>query len=308
MSFSGIKSREELNLLWGKDVYTGSSVTAARRVCGNLECAGGWAAPWRSRSRPIFEGQWGCSGRCVQTMVRAAVQRETHDMAAASDNEPHRHRIPLGLVMLAQGWITHPQLQKALETQRASGTGRIGDWLVQECGLGAEHIARGLSVQWNCPVLDTGGFSASTMVLAMPRLFVEEFGGLPLKVVGNRMMYLAFEDRLEASVALALERMSDLKVQSGLLEGSQFRDTRAQLLSCQGVPLKQEALSGRDALVARVTSVLDQKLPVEARLVRVHHRYWLRLWLESGTLGKAGRMPVSGEDMADYVFTIGAQS
>ena len=31
--------------------------------------------------------------------------------------------------MLAQGWITHPQLQKALELQRANGTGRIGDWL-----------------------------------------------------------------------------------------------------------------------------------------------------------------------------------
>ena len=45
--------------------------------------------------------------------------------------------------MLAQGWITHPQLQKALEAQRENGTGRIGDWLISECGLEAEQITRG---------------------------------------------------------------------------------------------------------------------------------------------------------------------
>ena len=53
---------------------------------------------------------------------------------------PHRHRVPLGLLMLAQGWITHPQLQKALAAQRESGTGRIGEWLMSECGVEAEQI------------------------------------------------------------------------------------------------------------------------------------------------------------------------
>jgi CheY-like chemotaxis protein len=169
-------------------------------------------------------------------------------------------------------------------------------------------IVLDLSLQWNCPVLDTRGFSASAMALGMPRLFVEEFGALPLRVAGNRMMYVAFEDRLDASVALALERMSDLKVQSGLLEVSQFRGACTQLLGSQGVTLKQETLNGRDALMARIASVLDQKLPLEARLVRVHQYYWLRLWLESGATGRSGRLPVGGEDMVDYVFTVSTQS
>ena len=73
---------------------------------------------------------------------------------------PHRHRVPLGLVLLAQGWITHPQLQTALEAQRASGQGRIGDWLTQSCGLPEERITRGLGVQWSCPVLGTDGIFA----------------------------------------------------------------------------------------------------------------------------------------------------
>src|ERR1700742_1737025 len=44
-----------------------------RTLCGNLECANGWTKPWRNRSRPIFEDQWGCSGRCVLAMARAAI-------------------------------------------------------------------------------------------------------------------------------------------------------------------------------------------------------------------------------------------
>ena len=47
-----------------------------RRLCGNEECTSGWTMPWRNRRRPIFEAQWGCSGRCVLAMVRAAVRRE----------------------------------------------------------------------------------------------------------------------------------------------------------------------------------------------------------------------------------------
>jgi hypothetical protein len=38
----------------------------------------------------------------------------------------------------------------------------------------------------------------------------------------------------------------------------------------------------------------------------LHQYYWLRIWLESGSLGKAGSLPVTGEDVMDYVFTIAA--
>ena len=45
--------------------------------------------------------------------------------------ETHRHRVPLGLVMIEQGWITAAQLRGALEAQRASAAGRLGHWLVR---------------------------------------------------------------------------------------------------------------------------------------------------------------------------------
>jgi hypothetical protein len=281
-------------------------VQAQRRLCGNVDCASGWTMPWRSRRRPIFEEQWGCSGRCVLAMVRDALRREMRDGMAATA-VPHRHRVPLGLLMLAQGWITHPQLRQALEAQRQNGTGRIGEWLIVECGLEAEQITRGLSMQWNCPVLSVDGFSPDAMALVMPGILVEKLGVLPLRIAGGRILYLAFEDRLDASASLALEQMSGLKVESGVLNEVQLRAARSRLLECEPVKTKFEVSSDLDTLAGRITAILEQKQPIASRLVRLHQYYWLRLWLESGSIGKLGKLPANGEDMCDYVFTIGTQ-
>jgi hypothetical protein len=308
-------------LAWGDDDYRPSNGsvglsglglspsltrTQQRKLCNSAACASGWTRPWRNRRRPIFEEQWGCSGRCVLAMVRAAVRREQGD-ERTSTLIPHRHRVPLGLMMLAQGWITHSQLQKALAAQRENGTGRIGEWLMSECGLEAGQIVRGLSMQWGCPVLSTEGFSPEAMTLVLPRVFVERFGLLPLRVAGSRILYLGFADRLDASAAFAVEQMTELKVESGVVEGEQFKSARERLLACDGVELKLEAAHDRDAMAARITAVLEQKQPIASRVVRLHEYYWLRIWLESGAIGRSGRLPATNEDVMDYVFTVGEQ-
>jgi hypothetical protein len=209
--------------------------------------------------------------------------------------------------MLAQGWITHPQLQKALAAQRENGTGRIGDWLISECGVEREQVVRGLSMQWGCPVLTVEGFSPEAMGLVMPKLFVERFGLLPLRVAGSRILYLGFADRLDASAAFAMEQMSELKIESGVLAEPQFEAARKRLLACDGVELKLEAATDKDAMAARITAILEHKQPLASRLVRLHQYYWLRMWLESGAIGKAGRLPSTGEDVVDHVFTVGSK-
>lgn len=308
-------------LLWAGDEYksatsqedglygTGlpaSLAHAHRRHCGNADCTSGWTMPWRSRRRPVFEDQWGCGGRCVLAMVRDALRREIGDGGAAAVKTPHRHRVPLGLLMLAQGWITHLQLRQALEAQRQNGRGRIGEWLVSECGLSTEQISRGLGMQWNCPVLGIEGFSPEAMALVMPGIFVEKFGLLPLRAAGGRILYLAFEDRLDASVALAVEQMTGIKVECGILNEVQFRVARTRLLQCDTVETKIEATSDADTLAGRITAILEQKQPLASRLVRLHKYYWLRLWLENGTTARSGKLPATREDMSDFVFTVGS--
>jgi hypothetical protein len=70
--------------------------------------------------------------------------------------------------------------------------------------------------------------------------------------------------------------------------------------------MKLEAAEDKDAMAARITAILEQKQPIASRLVRLHQYYWLRMWLESGALGRPGNLPVMSEDVKDHVFTLGA--
>jgi hypothetical protein len=279
----------------------------APKTCAAPDCAGGWSAPWKSRRRPIFEQEWGCGSRCLTKLVEAAVRRESGDGPRSDGEAPHRHRVPLGLVLLAQGWITHPQLQSALDAQRASGgRGRIGDWLAQGSGLGEERIARGLGVQWNCPVLSLEDYSPAAMALMMPKRFIAEFGLVPMRIAGSRLLYVAFEERMNAAAALGVERVCGLRVESGLLPRSQFDGARASILAADAVPVEMKPVADRDALSEAIVRVLEQHQPLAARLVRVHQYYWLRMWLESGALGNGSYAPSSADDVRDYLFLRGS--
>jgi hypothetical protein len=240
-------------------------------------------------------------------MVQAAVRRELGDAGKSTTWSPHRHRVPLGLMMLAQGWITQSQLQKALSAQREKGIGRIGEWLQSECGLESEQIMRGVSMQWGCPVLTTEGFSPESMSLVMPKVFIEKIGLLPLRVAGSRILYLGFSDRLDASAAFATEQMTELKVESGVVDAAQFETARGRLLACDGGDIRLETVEDKDTMTARITAILEQKQPIASRLVRVHQDYWLRLWLESGAIGRIDSLPATREDVVDYVFSSRAQ-
>ncbi len=282
-----------------------SMVDEGSRVCGAEGCSS-WTLPWKNRRRPIFEGEWGCSNRCMATMVRSAVRRELAEASGIDEILPHRHRVPLGLVLLAQGWITHPQLQAALEQQRRQGDGRIGDWLVQN-GLDEDRVTRGLGVQWNCPVLNVEGFTPESMALIMPKRLTSEFGMLPLRLAGSSILYMAFEDTMDAGTALGVERMSGVKVESGLLNRSQFAEVRSRLMDAVGVPVTTDTVADADALVSKVTRLVELAQPLASRLVRVHQYYWLRVWLESGAISAIGHLPTGTEDVQDYLFTIGGQ-
>jgi hypothetical protein len=101
--------------------------------------------------------------------------------------------------------------------------------------------------------------------------------------------------------------MMELKAESGVVEGASFEAARHRLLACDGVEAKLETADDNDAMAARITAILEQKQPIASRLVRLHQYYWLRMWLESGALRRAGNLPVTSEDVKDHIFTIRAQ-
>ena len=63
---------------------------------------------------------------------------------------------------------------------------------------------------------------AEDLTALLPRLFVDAFGALPLRVAAGRILYLGFEDRLDPVLALAMERMTGLRSRAGWCRGRSF--------------------------------------------------------------------------------------
>jgi hypothetical protein len=268
-------------------------------TCANPGCGSGWLHLLRSRTAPVFEGGWNCSASCTAARMQAAVRRELEGRGSALDS--HRHRIPLGLVMLEQGWINSVQLRGALEAQRSSGGGRLGNWLVRQQGVKEQLVTRALGLQWSCPVLPLEFHDAEALTPLVPRLFVDAFGALPLRVASGKLLYLGFEDRLDPVLALAIERMTGLRVESGLVQGSLFGPAHARMLSAKFPPVELIEASSEQALVHVLTKAIERVRPAESRVVRTHDCMWLRMWQRPQT----GPLP-DASSIQDVICSIGA--
>lgn len=246
-------------------------------TCANPRCDSAWLRLWRRRDRPVFEGGWCCSEACMAARVAAALGREMDGRGCAQ--EGHRHRIPLGLVLLEQGWITHRDLREALAAQRTAGSGRLGNWMVRREYASEEQVTRALGLQWGCPVLSMESACPEGLTALIPRLFVDAFRVLPLRIAAGRIFYLGFEDRLDPALALAVERMTGLHVESGLVPESAFRPAHARLLEARFPAAELVEAATEAALAAVLGKAVERTRPAESRLVRVHDCLWLRMWL-----------------------------
>jgi hypothetical protein len=252
--------------------------------CSNPACGSGWLHLWRSRTAPLVEGGWTCSAVCTAERLKAAVARELDGRGNAV--EMHRHRVPLGLLMLEQGWITASQLRGALLGQRQNGAGRLGHWLVAKEGVSEELVTRALGLQWSCPVLPLDSHDPEGLAPLLPRLFVDTFGALPLRIAAGKLLYLGFEDRLDPVLALAVERISGLRVECGLVQGSLFQPAHSRMLLAAYPRVELLEAASEPALVRALAKRVEHARPADSRLVRVHDCLWLRMWLrpQSGPL------------------------
>ena len=271
---------------WPENSAASVGRTGWFETCANPDCRSGWLHLLRSRSAPVFEEGWNCSAQCTTARVALAVRRELNGRGNAP--EIHRHRIPLGLVMLEQGWITSGQLRQALEAQRAAGAGRLGHWLVRQQGVSEQLVTRALGLQWSCPVLPLERYDADALTCMVPRLFVDAFGALPLRVAAGKLLYLGFEDRIDPVLALAIERITGLRVECGLVQGSLFREAHVRILNAKFPPVELIETGGEQALVQALSKAVERVRPANARLVRVHDCLWLRMWQSGGSINAIG--------------------
>jgi len=266
-------------------------------TCANPRCGAGWLRLWRRRETPVFEGGWCCSSECMAARVAGALSREMD--GRGSPCEGHRHRIPLGLVLLEQGWITNRDLRTALQLQRDAGTGRLGRWLVETQSASEENVTRALGLQWGCPVLALEFHHPEGLTALVPRLFVDAFRALPLRVAAGKILYLGFEDHLDAALALALARMTGLDVIGGVVQESAFRPAHSRLLEARFPAAELIEAQTEPALALAFAKAVERARPVESRLVRVHDCFWMRMWLKP----ERGPLPES-ESIRDLIGSL----
>ncbi len=273
-------------------------------ISGSRPCACATGKPiavrlgLRSQVRPVFGGFLCCGPACLERAVSACVRREM--AMSSSGRQQHRHRMPLGLLLLSRGSINQAQLQQALDLQRSQG-GRLGDLLRQMFGLGEDDITAALSSQWNCPVWAVRGFDAKRMASLAPRAVLEMTGLVPLRRVGGERLYVTSASAIDASGALALERMHGISVECGVSNAGEVEWARKQLLEAEAVCVEQERFQDERDLTESIVRVIRRMRPVESRLVQIHGQFWLRLWLEPAALLSPGT-----EDVRDVLFTAAA--
>jgi hypothetical protein len=196
-------------------------------------------------------------------------------------------RMPLGLILLSRGWITHRELQEALAAQRRAGSGRIGEWLSRLHGVPEETVAKALGIQWSCAVLSHGTPGLEFTPSLIPTFLQRRYGLALLRQGSDGALYLAGRDRAEHAAARAVEHMLREPVNAAFIEDSAWN-----LQQAESADATELLLPGANGVAACIGELIERTRSGDARLVRVHNHLWLRIWL-----ARRGRRPTSVRDI-----------
>jgi hypothetical protein len=141
----------------------------------------------------------------------------------------------------------------------------------------------------------------SALAAMMPRLFIDAFGALPLRMAAGKVAYLGFEESLDPILALAVERMNGLRVECGVVRESLFRPAHGRMLMARFPSVGLVEAISLPAAAHALAKAIERERPVASRLVRVHDCLWLRLWLRT----QVGPLPDLGS-VQDVICSIGA--
>ena len=197
------------------------------RPCGNPDCL---------QHRPLpralacqWDGRRLCSPECYAAAAEADFARLLPALAPAP---APRHRMPLGLLMVEQGFLAAEDLRRALAAQQQAGAGRIGYWLMRLGFASESHITAALARQWGCsvfPLAETACEPAVSRLL--PRALLLGFGLVPAHfAAARRTLFVACRDGIVRSALYAMERMLGLTLEPCFADASAV-DARLAALS-----------------------------------------------------------------------------
>jgi hypothetical protein len=146
--------------------------------CALVSCLGPRSL-WQRLRHPqgtFLQGAFYCQPQCLET---ALLSQLSHLRVMAPSPQPP-NRIPLGLLMVARGKLTFPEVRAALEAQRRARYGKIGEW-IEKLGFATEQeVTTALALQWGCPVATSFDPSTIHSPGSIPLPILKAFQMLPL--------------------------------------------------------------------------------------------------------------------------------
>ena len=265
-------------LTWSANWIKRHKIEASEPLCALASCTRPHSLWHRLRHRPsgtLLQGVFYCQPQCLETALINQLSR----LRVIAPSPPPPNRIPLGLLMVARGKLTHTEVRAALEAQRRARYGRIGEW-IEKLGFATEQeVTTALALQWGCPVATSFDPSTVQSLANIPLPILEAFQMLPLNyAVATNTLYLAFGERVDHAALYAIEKILTCRTQPCV---AGRKSIARQLEFMRQLPRTTDVEFGpmNDlAEMARIASSYTARLsPDEVRLSRIGRFIWLRL-------------------------------
>ena len=263
-------------LTWSSD-WVKRHHSSQRAVCALLSCSGQKTLWQRLRFRrhgAFLHGVFYCGPQCLETALVGQISR----LHAMTPSVQPPNRIPLGLLMVARGKLTHLEVRAALEAQRRACYGKIGEWF-EKLGFASEQdVTTALALQWGCPVVSSFNPSPVDSPGSIPLPILEAFQMLPFNYAAStNTLSLAFGERVDHAALYAIEKILECRTQP-CVAGRKSIARRLELMRQMSRHGDVEFFTRDLAEMSRITSSYVTRLsPENVRLSRVGRFIWLRL-------------------------------
>jgi len=181
--------------------------------CGVMPCSGArtfWHRLRRQRHGTLLDGVLYCRPQCLELALLGRLSQ----LMTFRFSPPPANRMPLGLLMVARGKLSHEQVAEALAAQRSANEGKIGEWF-ERLGFATEQeVTSTLALQWGCPVATAVEPDVLGAGHRLPAAILESFQMLPLQYVpATNTLSIAFGERVEHGALYAIEKMLQCRTQ-----------------------------------------------------------------------------------------------
>ncbi len=159
------------------------------------------------RRPPRYDGYDFCSESCLETHLESELTERWHLLQQNTNRRIPRPR--LGTILLQDSSVTPEQLDEAVNMQRRTHEGRIGEWLTR-LGFVEEHqVTMALAKQYGLPMINLkGSFARSDAARLIPGKVARCTGCLPVGFGDRRRsLHVAVSGPVNFNSQEAIRRM-----------------------------------------------------------------------------------------------------